>query len=80
MRNRFYISHVFHKTFLDVNEEGSEASAATAVTMERLGSRPGKQPSIPIFCADHPFLFAIRDRKIGAILFLGRLSDPTRHT
>jgi serpin B len=73
------ISKVFHKTFVEVNEEGTEAAAATAVTMRYLGSRlPPPRPPIPIFRADHPFLFAIRDRRSGAILFLGRMSDPSR--
>ena len=71
------ISRVFHKTFLDLNEEGTEAAAATAVIMDYLGSYSPVEPD-PIFRADHPFLFAIRERKTGAILFLGRLSDPTR--
>jgi serpin B len=64
----FFISAAFHKAFAEVNEEGTEAAAATAVVLT-LG-----EPSV--FRADHPFLFAIRDRKNGAILFLGRLADP----
>ena len=39
---------------------------------------PPKPPPIPVFRADHPFLFAIRERRSGAILFLGRIADPTR--
>jgi serpin B len=73
-----WISKVFHKTFVEVNEEGTEAAAATAVTMTIAGHRMTPPPPIPIFRADHPFLFAIRDRRSGAILFLGRMSDPTR--
>lgn len=64
-----FISAVFHQAFVEVNEEGTEAAAATAVPMFR--SAP------PVFRADHPFLFAIRDRKSGVILFLGRVADPT---
>ncbi len=74
-----FLSAVFHKAFVEVNEEGTEAAAATAVGMT--GSfplRPGKPPPIPVFRADHPFLFAIRVRKSGAILFLGRIARPTR--
>jgi serpin B len=70
-----FIDSVWHKAFVEVNEEGTEAAAATAVTMgPRSAARP--PPPVPIFRADHPFLFAIRDRKSGAILFLGRIIDP----
>jgi serpin B len=70
-----HISDVIHKAFVEVNEEGTEAAAATAVVMKRaLAMRPG--PPVPDFRADHPFLFLIRDRRSGAILFLGRVVDP----
>jgi serpin B len=73
------LSAVFHKTFVDVYEEGTEAAAATAAVMETRSSVwASKPPPIPIFRADHPFLFAIRDRRSGTILFLGRIADPTR--
>ena len=67
-----FISAVFHKGFVMVNEEGTESAAATAVTGMLRGGLP------PILLADHPFLFAIRDRRSGTILFLGRMADPTR--
>ncbi len=70
-----YISKVLHKAYVDVNEEGTEAAAATAVVMKRMAARP--QP-IPVFRADHPFLFLIRDTRSGSILFMGRLTDPTK--
>jgi serpin B len=69
-----YISAVIHKAFVDMNEEGTEAAAATAVIL-RLKSAPVKAP---IFRADHPFLFLIRDNKSGSILFMGRLTDPSQ--
>ena len=69
-----YISAVVHKAFVDVNEEGTEAAAATGVVMA--GER-APAPA-PVFRADHPFLFLIRDTKTGAILFLGRILDPTK--
>ena len=69
----FYISSVLHKAFVEVNEEGTEAAAATEGFTSLLSSS-GK---IPIFRADHPFLFAIRDRRSATILFLGRVADPT---
>ena len=76
------ISAVFHKAFVEVNEEGTEAAAATAVGMisGAMAPWPSQPPPIPIFRADHPFLFAVRDRKSGAILFLGRIADPTRES
>ncbi|MCY3018585.1 MAG: serpin family protein [Planctomycetota bacterium] len=68
----FSISAVIHKAFVDVNEEGTEAAAATAVVM--LGRAAPARPKV--FCADHPFLFLIRHEKSGAILFMGRLATP----
>lgn len=76
-----FISAVVHKAFVEVNEEGTEAAAATGVLMEATMSATAlKPPPIPVFRADHPFLFAIRDRKSNEILFLGRMVDPTRET
>src|SRR5262245_44845145 len=72
-----FLSAVFHKAFVEVNEEGTEAAAATAAFFEVLSLSALKPPPLPIFRADHPFLFAILDRKSGAILFLGRVHDPT---
>lgn len=68
-----YISKVVHKAFVDVNEEGTEAAAATAVVMASTESVP---PLPKIFKADRPFLFFIRHLKSGAILFMGRYSQP----
>lgn len=76
-----FISDVFHKAVVETNEEGTEAAAATAVAMEVICAMdPSTPPPVPIFRADHPFLFASRDRKSGAILFLGRVADPTRES
>jgi serpin B len=72
-----FISAVFHKAFVEVNEEGTEAAAATAASARVITSMYTRPPQVPIFRADHPFLFAIRDRMTGAILFLGRMADPT---
>lgn len=69
------ISRIFHKAFVGVSEEGTEASAATAVLMETRSIAGSK--SRVVFRADRPFLFFIRDRKTGAILFVGRVADPT---
>jgi serpin B len=69
------ISQVIHKAFVDVNEEGTEASAATGVSMETLGLEQGP-PKIPIFRADHPFIFMIEDDGSGNTLFIGRVLIP----
>lgn len=68
------ISEVIHKAFVDVDEAGTEAAAATAVVMPRSAAF---QPTPPIpFRADHPFVFLIRDRTSASILFLGRVANP----
>jgi len=67
-----YISAVFHQAFVEVNEEGTEAAAATAVVM----APKGLPPPIPTFRADRPFVFLIRENHTGSVLFLGRVVDP----
>jgi serpin B len=68
------LSEVFHQTFIAVDEEGTEAAAATAALMLALGA---VMPQEPIEVrVDRPFLFAIQHRASGACLFLGRISDP----
>jgi serpin B len=69
-----HIAAVIHKAFVDVNEEGTEAAAATGVVVATRAARPA-QP-LAVFRADHPFLFLIRDLKTGSILFLGRVVNP----
>ncbi len=70
--NWLYIGSAVHKAFVDVNEEGTEAAAATAVAMRAL-SIPMPPP---VFRADHPFLFIIRDNTKQNILFMGRVAEP----
>ena len=73
-----FISAVIHQAFVEVNEEGTEAAAATVGIMTDLSSGfSWRQKSIPIFRADHPFIFLIQEKKTGNILFLGRVSDPS---
>jgi len=68
---KLYIAKVIHKAFVAVDEVGTEAAAATAVVMKREGlSR------YPRFVADRPFVFMIRDKKTGGILFMGRVVNP----
>jgi serpin B len=69
-----FISAVIHKALVDVNEEGTEAAAATAVGI-RVTSAPVRDEPI-VFRADHPFVFLIRDNRSGSMLFLGRLTNP----
>lgn len=71
-----YISQVLHKCFVEVNEEGTEAAAATAVVMLAGAAMPSAPP--PEIHIDRPFLFAIQHRPTGAILFLGRVTDPSK--
>ena len=70
-----YISAVVHQANIDVDEKGTEAAAATAVIGSTAG--PGYQGPWPELRVDRPFLFALRDRATGAVLFLGRVTDPT---
>ncbi len=69
-----YIAIVLHKTFMEVNEEGTEAAAATAVMMKPRGIEMPLPPVL--FRADHPFIFLIRDQLTGSIFFLGKYSNP----
>lgn len=66
-----FIGDVIHKAFVDVNEEGTEAAAATGVIM-----RLAAAPVMNHFQADHPFLFLIRDSRSGGLLFIGRMVNP----
>jgi serine protease inhibitor len=76
-KHALFISEVFHKAFVEVNEQGTEAAAATAVlTAPGAPPPPTMVPFTPTFRADKPFLFLIRDRQSGCILFLGRVINP----
>jgi serpin B len=70
------LSEVVHKAFVDVNEEGTEAAAATGVAVAAAAAPAGDPEEPIVFRADHPFVFLIRDNRSGAILFLGRVTDP----
>ncbi len=69
-----FISDVVHKAYVDVNEEGTEAAATTAVVMKLTAVI--EDESVPVFRADHPFIFLIQDNETGNILFMGRISNP----
>jgi serpin B len=70
------ISEVIHRAVIDVTEEGTEAAAATAITMVTTSMPSHIEP----FVVDRPFLFYIVDRPTGAILFQGRISDPRQQS
>jgi len=74
--DRLYISKVFHKAFIRVDEKGTEAAAATGTVMMRSLAMPMPQQPV-VFNADHPFLFFIRDNASGIVLFNGRVTDPS---
>ncbi|MBN1268322.1 MAG: serpin family protein [Kiritimatiellae bacterium] len=70
-----FISAVVHKVFIEVNEEGTEAAAATGVGFA-MTAAPSRERPVE-FVADHPFLVLLRDSRSGAILFIGRVADPS---
>jgi len=77
--DRLSISAVVHQTYVDVSEVGTEAAAATALSegvSDGDFETPKTRPFIPIFKANKPFIFLIRDRKTASILFLGRYVSP----
>lgn len=75
---RLYVSMVVQKAFLQVDETGTEAVAASGAVMGSLSAKaPQPMPFIPVFHADHPFLFLIRDNDSGVILFVGRFVRPS---
>jgi serpin B len=75
--DRLVISRVFHRAFVKVDEKGTEAAAATAVSMMRAGSSARREEPL-VFRADHPFLFFIRDNASGLVVFMGRVADPSQ--
>lgn len=77
-RQRLYIGAVVHKAFVEVNEKGTEAAAATAISMAVGTAMPRDVPFTPDFRADHGFLFTIRDTAAGDLLFMGRFVRPAQ--
>ena len=75
-RPPLFISQVLQKTFAEVKEQGTEAAAVTVI-IEGAAAAPGiSEPPIPLFRADHPFMFLIRHRPSNCILFMGRVTNP----
>lgn len=75
---QLYIGIVQHKAWVEVTEKGTEAAAATVIAMPTAAAaRPEEMvPFNPVFRADRPFLFLIRDMKTGVVLFMGRMMNP----
>ena len=73
-QERLEFDKVSHKTFVQVDEQGTEAAAVTSVTMAPAAAHRVEQ--VAVFKADHPFLFLIRQRSTGAVLFIGRVAKP----
>jgi serpin B len=71
--DKLFISNIIHKAFVELDEVGTEAAAATGVTME-ITAMPTQ--TVPIFDADHPFIFMIQDGDTGNVLFMGKLENP----
>ena len=70
-KEKLFIGEVIHQAYVKVDEKGTEAAAATAVTMQASAAMP-----MNFFKADHPFIFIIQEKQTGNILFLGRVIDP----
>jgi serpin B len=75
-RTDLFISTVLHKAFIDVNEEGTEAAAATAMVMGTTAYEPDAPPERITFDCNHPFLFTIHHKETGTILFMGSVTNP----
>ena len=72
------ISRIIHQSFIEVNEAGTEAAAATIVEMVESSAEGGSEPDPKlIFRANRPFLIVIRDDRNGSILFMGKVQNPT---
>ena len=68
---QIYISEVMHKSYIKVDEKGTEAAAVTGITFEVTAIGPNE-----VFAVDHPFVFAIREKDTNAILFIGKVLNP----
>jgi serine protease inhibitor len=76
-REPLYLQEAIQRAYINVDERGTEAAALTYLTAFG-GAAPTQSPPLPVvFKADHPFVYLIQDKKTGAILFMGRIMDPT---
>lgn len=72
---QLYISEVMHKAYIKVDEKGTEAAAVTGITV----GLTSVGPDLAVFRADHPFVFAIREKDTNSILFVGKVVDPSQN-
>ena len=70
-----WVSNIIQKTFVEVNEEGTEAAAATTIVLAGAAGRPKKIEPVRFF-ANRPFVYLIREKSTGVILFIGRMDEP----
>ena len=75
-RDNLYIDEVLHKSFIKVNEKGTEAAAVTKIGMKVMASNNFEPPRKIIMRIDHPFIFVIRERQSNSILFMGKITNP----
>ncbi len=75
-KRSLYISDAIHKAFIDVDEKGTEAAAATAIIIAK-SAMPGNEPITAKF--DHPFIYFMMDQETQSILFMGQMSDPSKN-
>ncbi len=73
-KDQIWVDKVKHKTYIEVNEKGTEAAAATSVEMKKESARIGERPFY--MEVNRPFFFAITEEESGAIVFMGLISDP----
>jgi serpin B len=73
-----FVQHVIQRAFIELEEEGTEAAATTAYSAKEKSAVTINEVKPKEFRADHPFLFLIQDEETGAILFMGRVTDPTK--
>ena len=74
-----YLQFALHEAFVQVNEAGTKAAAATVGGSGSQGSGSLYPPVPPVFRADHPFVYLIQDNRTGSILFMGQLANPTQN-
>jgi serpin B len=75
-KHELFLSQVRHGAWLEVDEKGTEAAAATAEVIPRKSIPATSRARLAVFHADHPFLFLLREEAAGSILFLGQVVDP----